>query len=107
MARKTYEYNPQSGTYYEIEDHPDGGLIIRTMQDVDPVLEHTKAKRNSGLTDRGIKKDWWHYATIPAAVWLRMREDGIDIFNKHQTKEMLKYLNQHYPYLKNTELKHQ
>lgn len=106
--RKTYEYNPEGGTYYEIEDHPDGGVIVRTMQDVSPILEQTKKVRNSGLNDGGIKKGWWKYATIPSAVWLKWKhEDGIDIFNKDHEKAVMKKINSEYPYLKNTERHHQ
>lgn len=106
MGRKTYEYNPEAGTYYELEDYEDG-LIIRTMQDVAPVLDHVADVRNSELTDRGIKKGWWKYATIPGAVWLRWKDEGVDIFNKDQTKEVLKKINKEYPKLKNTYLNHQ
>ena len=107
MGRKTYEYNEQTGTYYETEDNADGSIIIRTMQDVEPVLDAIEKRRNSGYQDRGIKKNWWRYATIPAAVWLRWKDEGIDIFNKDQTKEILKKINQEYPKLKNTYLSHQ
>lgn len=104
---KTYEYNPTSGCYTSIEDTADGGVVLKTIQDVQPVLDHVQRKRDSGLVDRGIKKDWWHYATIPAAVWLKWKQErGVDIFNKDHEKKVLKLINSEYPRLKNTYLKH-
>lgn len=104
---KTYHFNNASGCYTEIEDTSDGGLILRTMQDVKPVLDHIQRRRDSGYVDRGIKKDWWNYATIPMSVVVKMRTEGYDIFNKEQTQECLRHINQHYPYLKNTYLHHE
>lgn len=103
---KTYEYNDQTGTYYEIEDYKDG-VIIRTMQDVQPVLDHVQRRRNSGYNDRGIKQDWWCYASIPAAVWLKWKaEKGIDVFNRDHEKDVFRLINSEYPHLKHTHLQH-
>ena len=107
MGRKTYEFNPESGTYYEIEDDANGDLVIRTMQDVEPVLEYCKELRNSGYQDRGIKEEWWRYAVVPAAIWLKMKDEGYDIFNPEQTKECFQYINKHYPHFKTTYLNHE
>ncbi len=104
---KTYEYNEQTGTYYEIEDHVDGGLIIKTLQDVEPVLEHVKEIRNRGTNDKGIKQNWWPYATVPAAVWLKWKSDyGVDIFDKNHQGAVLKLLNGDFKNFKRTELNH-
>ena len=105
---KTFEYNDQTGTWYSIEDDSSGDLIIKTIQDVDPVVDYTKRVRNEGTTDKAIKRDGiWHYATLPAAVWLKMKEEGIDIFDKNDEKRMLKYINREVPHLKTTYLKHE
>ena len=105
---KTYEYNEQTGTYYEIEDHTDGGIIVRTMQDVDPVLDHVKDIRNDGRNDKGIKQNWWAYATVPGAVWLKWKSDyGVDIWNKDHRPAVFKLLNGDYKNFKRTDLKHE
>lgn len=105
---KTYEYNPDSGVYYELEDNLQnpGELFVRPIQDVQPVLDFAKDKRNSGLNDRGIKNDWWHYATIPPIVQVQMKEKGIDFHKKSDMPKVLKEINENYPHLKMTDLKH-
>lgn len=101
------DYNPDRGTYYETDPHGDG-IAIHTMQDVQPVLDYCKARRNSGEIDKGIKKGFWHYATIPAHVELEIKEKfGVSLYNKGATKDILKIINRHYPYLKNTTLHHE
>lgn len=102
-----FDYNADRGTWYETEDDADGNITIATMQDVQPVLDETNRRRNSGQIDKGIKKGWWHYATIPAHVELEMRQKGVNIHNPHQTKEALRMINRDYPLLKNTRLKHE
>lgn len=105
--RKTYEYNDQTGTYYEIEDLAEGGIGIRTMQDVEPVIDHVRDIRNDGRNDRGIKENWWPYATVPAAVWLKWKSDyGVDIFNKNHKEAVFKLLNGDFKNFKRTELNH-
>lgn len=102
-----FDYNPTRGTWYETEDAEDGKITVATKQDVEPVIDYCTRLRNSGYTDRGIKKGFWHYATIPAHVELELRQKGINIYNKGQTKELLKEINRNYPKLKCTTLKHE
>ena len=101
-----FDYNPHRGTWYEDEVDDQGNVTIITKQDVQPVLDKIKARRNSGEVDKGIKRGFWHYATIPAHVELALRERGLNLYNKHQLKEILKVINEEYPYLKNTDLTH-
>lgn len=105
---KTFDYSPDHGMFYEIEDNAQnpGELFIRPIQDVQPVLDFTKAKRNSGLNDRGIKQEWWHYATIPPIVQVAMKDKGIDFHKKSHMPRVLKEINENYPHLKCTDLKH-
>lgn len=99
-------FNAERGTYYEAEFEDDGTTHIRTMQDIQPVLDHIQRKRDSGYIDRGIKKGWWHYATIPAWVEVELRMKGINIYKKEQTNELLEIIDRDYPWLKNTYKKH-
>jgi hypothetical protein len=101
-----FDYNPDNGTWIEDETDADGNLTFKTWQDVQPILDRTKEKRNSGQVDKGIKRGFWHYATIPPVVEMELRQKGIKIGNPNQTKELLKEINTNYPYLKNTDLTH-
>lgn len=104
---KTYEFNTDRGTFYEIEDDPQsGGLFIHTKQDVSPVVEWAKKQRNSGKNDKVNKQDFNHYAIIPAHVELELRQKGINIYKKENTKRLLKEINTNYPHLKVTNMKH-
>ena len=78
---------------------------IEAKQDVQPVLDYTSALRNSGEHDK--VGDFNRYAMIPAHVEIALRKKGINIYNKYQTKELLKEINQNYPYLKVTNLHHE
>jgi Uma2 family endonuclease len=83
-------------------------VTVRVEQDVSAYLELAKKIRNdTDFTKREIKDSFWHYADLPDVVILEMRKKGIDVFNPHQTKEVLKEINQNYPYLKLTDKYHQ
>ena len=89
----------QSWHYY---DASTDNTIIQNVQDCDPVLGLNMARRNSGqggavglneYSKLGIKRGFWHVASIPNAIVVKWKKEyGVDIFNKHQTKEMLKLL---------------
>lgn len=102
-----FDWNPHRGTWYEHDyDEQTGKTIIHTKQDVKPVVDHAQRMRDSGYVDRGIKKGWWRYATIPAHVELELRQKGINIYKTEQTNELLKELDLNYPHLKYTYKKH-
>jgi len=102
-----FDWNPDRGTWYEHDfDEQTGKTIITTKQDVQPVIDAAKRKRDSGYVDRGIKKGWWHYASIPAHVEIDLKKRGISIYDQNQTNELLKIIDSEYPYLKNTYKKH-
>lgn len=100
---KTFEYNPERGSYYEIEDYQDG-LVIHTRQDTTPVIELNKAERNSGKNDK--VGEFNHYARIPAAIELALRQKGLNIYDKNQTRQLIREIETNYPHLKVTNLKH-
>jgi hypothetical protein len=100
------DYDPTRGVE-TWEDMYDGKLQIHYRQDVEPVLEYTKALRNSGLADQGIKRDMWHYAQIPPVVIMEMRfKHGVDIFNRDHEKKVFELINREYPHLKTTNKNH-
>ena len=100
-----FDYNPERGTWYEDDwDHGEDKFVLHTKQDVSPVLDYAKDQRNSGINDK--VGDFAHYAIIPAIAELQLKERGISLYNKHQTKELLKAIEQDFPNLKCTNLRH-
>jgi hypothetical protein len=53
-----------------------------------------------------MKESWVHYASIPPIIEMQLKAKGIDIYNKDQTKELLKEINTNYPWLKTTTKHH-
>lgn len=98
-----FGYNPDRGTWYEVDDYEDG-LVIHTKQDTRPVLELNKYERNSGKNDK--VGDFNHYARIPATIEVELKQRGLNIYNKNNTKKLLEVIDREYPYLKVTNLKH-
>lgn len=100
-----FDYNAERGTWYEDDwDHGENKFVLHTKQDVAPVLDYAKDQRNSGINDK--VGDFCLYAVIPAVAELQMRERGIDFYNKHQTKEVIRFIEQEAPNLKCTNLRH-
>jgi len=102
---KFFDWNRDRGTWYEYQDNPDGSFSITTKQDMSGVLDWIKKKRNSGVGDKVQEMN--HYATIPAHVELELRQKGINIYDKNNTKRLLDEINRNYPHLKTTNLHHQ
>ena len=96
-------YNAQRGTWYEYAQDGDKA-VVGIKQDVQPVLDLAKEERNSGINDK--VGEFSRYAIIPAHVEVALRQRGINIYSNNQTKELLKIINQEYPYLKTTNLNH-
>ena len=102
-----FEYNKDNGMVYSTEMKNEDDMIIRAEQDVEPILDEMARRRNANKDSSGISKGFWHYCSIPVHVELELRQKGINIYNKHQTKELLKEINTNYPYLKATRLHHE
>ena len=61
----------------------------------------------NGLTDSGIKRDIWLYASIPpVAIYKLLYEYGINIFNRNDVKRAVEVINRDFPYLKTTNKTH-
>lgn len=100
-----FDYSAHNGMTYHTEMADDKDMIIRASQDVEPVLRYIGDKRNRN-DNSGIKRSLWHYCTIPTHVELELLKKGINIHNRHQTKELLKEINTNYSYLKVTRRNH-
>lgn len=102
---KTYEYDPLQGKYTTIEDHHDGGLIIKDVQDVNPLLNYAKDMRNSGKNDK--VGEFNHYAVISPVIEQEIKQKyGISIYDKNHTKKLISIIESDYPGIKVTNLKH-
>ena len=103
---KFLDFNHARGTWYEYEyDAQEDRGIVSIKQDVQPVIDRAKIERNSGINDK--VGEFSKYAVIPAHVEVALKQRGIDMYNQNQTKELLKVINQEYPYLKTTNLHHE
>lgn len=99
--------NPASGVETWVDDHDDDQWRINHRQNVAPFLDYAQALRNDGATDRGIRNDFWHFATIPNVVILKLKqEDGVDVFNRNHYPRLFQLLNTKYRYLKTTDKRH-
>lgn len=81
--------------------------ILTYEQDVTHFLDRMKAIRdNPEISAKGIKEEWWLYASIPPIVEMDLRNKGLHLENKDHMKAILKEINTNYPYLKATEKWH-
>jgi len=82
MSKRLLDYNPYTQTAtYHYYDHATKQTHIETVQDTSAIIESNKRSINSGLNQ--TKGDYWHFATIPNGVILKLKaEKGIDINNK-------------------------
>jgi len=108
--KRLLSIDPISGlkTWHDHDQVTDVTTIGYTS-DAGPLLEQNKVLQNSDdYTKKGIKQEFWHYASIPAGIvmdWLINR--GVDVYNKEHTKKVLQLLNDpEYRYLKTTTLHH-
>lgn len=106
MTKRLIDRDPLTGeaVYYTYRASDDSATITHE-QDVESLIDTNIAWANDdGKTTRGIRNDWWKYASIPNIVWLKWKQEkGIDIFDKSNGRELFKLLNDpEYKYLKTT-----
>lgn len=103
-----FESDPDSGmnTYWDYDPIRDQAFLTYE-QDVTGFIDRMKALRdNPELSAKGIKENWWHYASIPPVVEMELRKKGLHLENKDHMKAILREINANYPFLKATEKKH-
>lgn len=103
-----FDKDPITGItqYYDYDPTTDEHLI-HSVQETDSLIEKLKqARNNPDIWNKGVKESWVHYASIPPIIEMQLKAKGIDIYNKDQTKELLKEINENYPFLKTTTKKH-
>ena len=99
--------NPLSGVEMYVDQNEDPEIRVHYQQDVQPTLDYAAVLRNGSLTDSGIKRDLWLYASIPPVVIMKLRfEYGIDVFNRDHYPRLFQLLNSDFKHLKTTNLTH-
>lgn len=103
--KRLLDYDPFTGvsTYHEYDPMTDR-TYIETVQDVEPFLENNKRLQNdTDYSRKGIKREWWHAATIPISVQYQWMKEGIDVMNKdHWPAVKRKLQDPEWRYLKTT-----
>lgn len=102
-----FDYDPLTGIEERYEE-ANGKVHMHTYQDVEPLLEHTKALRNSGTPDEAWRKNGVAtYAQVPMIVVGQMIKKGIKFFDPNHIGAVVREINQNYPYCKTTDKNHQ
>lgn len=103
-----FDHDPETGlTEYFDYDPIKDQVAITTTQDVTGFLDRMNAIRNDpDISAKGIKEEWWYYASIPPIVELQLKEKGLSIYDKNATKAILQEINTNFPYLKATDKIH-
>lgn len=103
-----FDHDPATGVSEYFDYDPiDDTFAITTTQDVTGFLDRMKALRNAPeISDKGIKEEWWLYASIPTVVELELLKKGLSLTNRDQMKDILREINTNYPYLKGTDKWH-
>jgi hypothetical protein len=95
MTKRLISVDPLSGmeTWHEYDSATDT-TIIRSVEDVEPVLDHNKALFNEGDAGWSPTREWRRAASIPASIILKWKvELGIDVFNPNHKDAVKRLLN--------------
>lgn len=94
--KKLLSVDPLTGlmTFHQYDDTTDETIISYDAPSA-PILERNKELQNDAeYTKQGIKKDFWHYADIPAMVQMEwLIQKGVDVMKKEDGKKMFQLLN--------------
>lgn len=100
-----FDYDPYTGlTRYFDYNEMTGEATIHTREDVSSLLKLCAEERNTGITDKELKKDDYlcKYARLPMTVVMSLRSKGIDVFNPDHGKAMMRELDANYSHFKTT-----
>jgi hypothetical protein len=102
-------YDSQTGLkevfHYDEDSHT---ASIVTTQDVETILDMTEIRRNdTDYTKKGMKREWLHHSYLPDSIILMLKvKHGLNIFNKDHIKACFRKIEEEYPKLKTTNMKH-
>ncbi len=106
MGEKYTEYNPDKGTFETVdfsEYETEGKITVYQEEDVQGVLDRCKAARNTGATDFGIKRSFWHWASLPTTVVYELMKKGLNPFDKNtSTRQLEAEIDRNYSAFKTT-----
>jgi hypothetical protein len=106
MSEKYTEYNPDKGTYETVDFsqyETEGKITVYQEEDVSGVLKRTKAARNEGATDFGIKRNFWHWASLPTTVVYELMKKGLNpLDSKTCPKALEREIDRNYSAFKTT-----
>ena len=111
--KRLLDYDPINGVSCWFEQHEDDKVVITHSQEanlIEQALERNLRDRNdTEKTARGIKRDLWKYAHVPAGVQMEwLQKFGVDFWNPHHKREVFRLLNHpDYKYLKTTDKHHE
>ena len=98
-----FDHDPLTGITEYYEETSDGKIHIHTYQDVEPIMEHCKALKNSGLPDDNWQKNGVSvYAIIPAVLQGALYKKGINFIDPNHVGEVVRQINVNYPNFKTT-----
>jgi hypothetical protein len=102
-----FDYDPETGRtdYFDL-DHLTGRVQIRTVEDVEPLLDLNASLRNEGIKKISNKHGLRHYATVPMTVILELKQKGIDFYDRNDAKRVFQEIETNYPYLKVDNMRH-
>lgn len=103
-----FDIDAESGVKTLFDYDPIKDQVFLTYeQDVTGFLDRMNTMRNNPeLSAKGIKEDWWHYASIPEVIEIELMKKGLSLHNKDHIKAILKEINTNYPHLRATEKWH-
>lgn len=106
MSKRHLATDPVTGlmTWHDYDPQTDTTFISYTA-DAEPVLERNKVMQNeASLSKKGMKDEFWHYASIPVGVQLDwLINKGVDVMNRDHAKKVFALVNDpEYRYLKTT-----
>ena len=108
MTKRLLDYDPirKMGCYMNVEG---GRMTFTHEQDISALIDQNKRSANDDdKTKRGMKNDWWKYASIPAVVEIEwLQKFGVDLNDPQHKGRVFKLLNHpDYRYLKTTNKVH-
>jgi hypothetical protein len=74
-------------------------MAITVKEDVSGLLDAMNTKRKNEMWSGEVKKDFVHFAKIPASVEIELRNKGISLTDKNCTQRLIKEIQTNYPYL--------
>jgi len=104
--RQLLDYDPLNklSCFYDFDDQTKK-MTLTHEQDVSLILDkNSEARNDDDKTKRGMKNDWWKYATVPAIVEVEwMTKYGVRMSDPTHKKKVFDLLNSpDYRYLKTT-----